>query len=118
VPAVKIHHKFIVLDAETKAPIVYTGSANFSKNSTNRNDENLLEIKGNSALAQTYLAEFVRLYEHYRARALYNLAHPKGKPAPGKTGATFVLKKTRDEWVKGAYKSGTKEFLARVSLAG
>jgi len=118
VPAVHIHHKFIVLDAETKAPIVYTGSANFSKNSTNRNDENLLEIKGNSALAQTYLAEFVRLYEHYRARALYNLAHPKGKPAPGKKGATFVLKRTRDEWVKGAYKPGTKEFLARVNLAG
>ena len=118
VPAVHIHHKFIVLDAETKTPTVYTGSANFSKNSTNRNDENLLEIKGNSALAQTYLAEFIRLYEHYRARALYNMAHPKGKTAPGKKGATFVLKTTRDEWVKGAYKAGTKEFLARVNLAG
>ena len=117
VPAVHIHHKFIVLDAETKSPIIYTGSANFSKNSTNRNDENLLEITGNPALAQTYLAEFMRLYEHYRARALYNVAHPKGTPVPGKKGDTFTLKKTRDEWVKGAYKPGTKEFLARVNLA-
>ena len=116
VPAVHIHHKFIVLDAETKSPTIYTGSANFSKNSTNRNDENLLEIKGNPALAHAYLAEFMRLYEHYRARALYNISHPKGKPAPGKKGDTFTLKKTRDEWVRGAYKPGTKEFLARVNL--
>jgi len=117
VPAVHIHHKFIVLDAETAHPVIYTGSANFSKNSTNRNDENLLEIKGNPALAQTYLAEFMRLYEHYRARALYNLAHPKGKPAPGKKGQAFILKRTRDQWVKGAYKPGTKEHLARVNLS-
>src|SRR6266542_4799872 len=33
-------------------------------------DENLLEIKGSPRLAQIYLAEFLRLYEHYRARAL------------------------------------------------
>jgi phosphatidylserine/phosphatidylglycerophosphate/cardiolipin synthase-like enzyme len=118
VPAVHIHHKFIVLDAETKTPTIYTGSANFSKNSTNHNDENLLEITGDAALAQTYLAEFLRLYEHYRARALYNVAHPKGRAAPGKKGAAFVLKRTRDEWVKGAYKAGTKEFLARVNLVG
>jgi len=117
VPAVHIHHKFLVLDAETKNPVIYTGSANFSKNSTNRNDENLLEIKGDRGLAQTYLAEFMRLYEHYRARALYNIAHPKGKPAPGKKGEAFVLKRTRDEWVKGAYTPGTKEYLARVNFA-
>ncbi len=117
VPAVHIHHKFLVLDAETKNPVIYTGSANFSKNSTNRNDENLLEIKGDRGMAQTYLAEFMRLYEHYRARALYNIAHPKGKPAPGKKGEAFVLKRTRDAWVKGAYTPGTKEFLARVNFA-
>ena len=106
-----------MLNAETDAPVIYTGSANFSKNSTNRNDENLLEITGNPALARTYFAEFMRLFDHYRARTLYDWAHPKGKPAPGKKGQTFVLKRTRDEWVKGAYTPGTKEFLARVNLA-
>lgn len=59
----------------------------------------------------------MRLYEHYRARALYDWAHPKGQPAPGNKGETFTLKRTRDEWVKGAYKPGTKEYLARVNLA-
>jgi len=123
-PAVHIHHKFIVIDAETENPIIYTGSNNLSNNSTHRNDENLLEIKGNAELAQTYFAEFMRLYEHYRARALWNMAHPpsKGKPkdsAPirSKLGQTFTLKTTRDEWVKGAYKAGTPEFLARTLFA-
>lgn len=32
-PPVIIHHKFIVIDAETENPIIYTGSANMSENS-------------------------------------------------------------------------------------
>jgi len=59
-PAVHIHHKFIVIDAETENPIIYTGSNNLSENSTHHNDENLLEIKGSPELAQTYFAEFMR----------------------------------------------------------
>ncbi len=126
VPAVHIHHKFIVIDAETKNPTIYTGSANLSKNSTNRNDENLLEIKGHPELAQTYFAEFIRLYEHYRARALWNMAHPTQKGQSGKAnkpqGSTkladaFTLKTKRDDWVRGAYKAGTPEFIARTTLA-
>jgi phosphatidylserine/phosphatidylglycerophosphate/cardiolipin synthase-like enzyme len=123
-PAVHIHHKFIVIDAETEQPVIYTGSNNLSENSTHHNDENLLEIKGSPELAQTYLAEFMRLYEHYRARALWNMAHPpnKGKvkdtvKASSKLGQTFTLKTTREGWVKGAYKKGSPESLARTVLA-
>jgi len=124
-PAVHIHHKFIIIDAESDSPTIYTGSANLSKNSTNHNDENLLEITGSPELAQTYFAEFMRLYEQYRARALWNMAHrtekTKGKkPSPdsqAKLARTFTLKTTRDAWVKGAYKRGTPEFLARTTLA-
>lgn len=123
-PAVHIHHKFIIIDAETDKPTIFTGSANLSANSTNHNDENLLEITASTALAQTYVAEFLRLYEHYRARALWNLTHPKGKirerlaPAVAREmAATFTLRRTRDAWVKGAYKPGTPEFLARTQLA-
>ncbi len=124
-PAVHIHHKFIIIDAETDKPTIFTGSANLSANSTNHNDENLLEITGTPGLAQTYLAEFLRLYEHYRARMLWNLAHPSGKmkgkklppAAAAKVAQAFTLKKTRDEWVRGAYKPGTPEFRARTQLA-
>ena len=52
-----MHHKVIVIDAET----VITGSYNFSKNAEERNSENLLIIKGNSDIAQAYLAEFDRI---------------------------------------------------------
>lgn len=132
-PAVHIHHKFIIIDADTDSPTIYTGSANLSANSTNHNDENLLEITGSPQLAQTYLAEFMRIYEHYRARALWNLAHPaSGKPSSAKRtkskrtppaaakriAETFTLKTTRDAWVKEAYKRGTPAFLERTTLAG
>jgi phosphatidylserine/phosphatidylglycerophosphate/cardiolipin synthase-like enzyme len=122
-PAIHIHHKFIVVDAETSTPTIYTGSNNLSNNSTHNNDENLLEIKGNPALAQTYLAEFMRLYEHYRARALWNMNHPGGArlkqsvDPKSKLGQTFTLKTARDQWVKGAFSKGTPEYLARTLFA-
>lgn len=127
-PAVHIHHKFIIIDADTDQPTIYTGSANLSNNSTNKNDENLLEITGSPALAQTYLAEFMRIYEHYRARALWNIAHPgaakasktkaKLPPASAKRIAqTFTLKTKRDDWVRNAYKRGSPEFIERQTLA-
>ena len=119
-PAVHIHHKFIVIDAETDAPTIFTGSANLSKNSTNFNDENLLEITGSPELAQTYLAEFMRLYEHYRARAIWNMP-PSTKGGSDKVGRqrqkAFTLKTKRDDWVKRAYEDGTPEAIARVNLA-
>jgi len=105
-----IHHKFVVIDAETDSPTIYTGSANMSNNSTHNNDENLLEIKGDVALAHTYLAEFMRLYEHYRARALWQAqAHTPGD--------TFKLKKT-SIWAQQAYTKGTPEFRARKAMVG
>jgi phosphatidylserine/phosphatidylglycerophosphate/cardiolipin synthase-like enzyme len=119
-PAVHIHHKFIVIDADTEAPTIYSGSANLSKNSTNYNDENLLEIKGNPELAQAYFAEFMHLYEHYRARAIWDMGGTGRSSRSGATGSrqAFTLKTTRDGWVKRAYKQDSLDELARVSLAG
>lgn len=114
IPTVHIHHKFIVIDGETANPTIYTGSANMSKNSVENNDENLLEIKGNARLAQAYVAEFFRLYEHYRARALWDRYHPAGKTT--KKVAGLRLKTKRDDWVKSSYKEGTLEYISRVNL--
>ena len=72
---VYVHHKFLVIDGEMDDPIVYSGSANMSANSVFYNDENLLEITSCPRLARIYLAEFMRLFEHYRAR----LAHAMKK---------------------------------------
>ncbi len=114
-PPIHVHHKFIVIDGDTSSPTIYSGSPNFSAASENGNDENVLEIKGNSRLAEIYIAEFMRLYNHYRARAIWDRTHgaPKAKtPAGGQD--PLVLQKTRDAWVKDAYSKGTKAYLSRI----
>ena len=107
---VYIHHKFLVIDGETDHPIVYTGSANMSKSSLANNDENLLEIQDSPTLAGIYLAEFMRLYEHYRARAVWSRAkHDDWK--------TYRLQPD-SRWARKAYAAGTPEFKSRVNMAG
>jgi len=108
-PPVIIHHKFIVIDAETDSPTIYTGSANMSGNSVFKNDENLLEIKGSPRLARIYLAEFMRLYEHYRARAHFITFKKSGK------SADFSLSKDRG-WADAHYTIGTPEYKARIRM--
>ncbi len=113
-PPVIIHHKFIVIDAETDSPTIYTGSANMSGNSVFKNDENLLEIKGSPRLARIYLAEFMRLYEHYRARARF-IVFKKSGAAPADSG--FALVSDR-RWADAHYKPGTPEYKARIRMLG
>jgi len=109
-PPVIIHHKFVIIDAETDSPVIYTGSANMSGNSVFGNDENLLEMKGSPRLAHIYLAEFLRLYEHYRARASF-ISSKKGG------GNTFSLS-ADSGWAKKHYKRGTPEYKARLRMLG
>ena len=63
-----VHNKFMIVDPLSKAPVVITGSANFSLNSTTGNDENMLVIRGDTRVADIYLGEFVRLWRHYYFR--------------------------------------------------
>jgi phosphatidylserine/phosphatidylglycerophosphate/cardiolipin synthase-like enzyme len=106
---VYIHHKFIVIDAETTNPIIYTGSANMSKNSLHRNDENILEIRRSRQLAEIYLSEFLRLYEHYRARSIWN-QWEEGKRRDYKL-------EEDSSWAVDYYKPGTPKYKSRISLS-
>ena len=108
--AVVIHHKFVVIDAEGDNPIIYTGSANMSENSEHNNDENLIELK-DKHVASVYLAEFMRLYEHYRARAvaIKDAGKPKGK-------RRLILEPSR-KWANKYYKDGSPEAKARIAMA-
>jgi hypothetical protein len=63
-----IHTKYALLDPLGANPMVITGSANFSKASTDTNDENMLVIRGDKHVADIYLGEFMRLYAHYAFR--------------------------------------------------
>ncbi len=110
-PPVVIHHKFIVIDAEGANPIVYTGSANMSRNSEQYNDENLLEVR-DTRIAAIYLAEFLRLYEHYRARALSIGTKRRGASAPRQLALA-----ADSSWAKKYYVAGSPEEKARIALA-
>ncbi|MBC7781338.1 MAG: hypothetical protein H7125_14685 [Proteobacteria bacterium] len=63
-----IHTKFMLIDPLGRDPIVITGSANFSEASTTANDENMLVIRGNARVADIYVGEYMRLWNHYAFR--------------------------------------------------
>lgn len=64
----KIHAKTIVIDPWSDNPKVLIGSANFSKASCKDNDENAMLITGDKRLAAIMTTEFMRMYDHYKAR--------------------------------------------------
>jgi phosphatidylserine/phosphatidylglycerophosphate/cardiolipin synthase-like enzyme len=67
-----VHNKIILIDPLSSSPVVITGSANYSENSTTKNDENTLIIKGDTRVADIYLTEYVRLFDHFSFREWIN----------------------------------------------
>ena len=65
-----IHDKFLLCDPLGADPIVVTGSANFSAASTRDNDENMIIIRGDRRVADSYFTEFNRLFFHYYFRSV------------------------------------------------
>jgi phosphatidylserine/phosphatidylglycerophosphate/cardiolipin synthase-like enzyme len=73
VPGLNGHVKYVptmylLIDPLDPAPLVITGSANFSDASTRDNDENLLVIRGDTRVADIHLGEFMRLFNHFYFR--------------------------------------------------
>lgn len=97
-----IHSKFMLVDPFGDNPILITGSANFSPNSTSVNDENMLIIKGNKRAVDIYFTEFNRLFNHYYFRSLF--VSNTGKPKEDDK-RLFLLED--DSWVKTGYKDGS-----------
>jgi phosphatidylserine/phosphatidylglycerophosphate/cardiolipin synthase-like enzyme len=106
-----IHTKYMLIDALGDDPIVVTGSANFSDASTKNNDENMLIIRGDTRVADIYLGEFMRLYTHYRFRALAQRAAAEGRP-PEKL---FLAED--DSWARRYYDEGRAKFQERLLFA-
>jgi phosphatidylserine/phosphatidylglycerophosphate/cardiolipin synthase-like enzyme len=80
-----IHTKFMLVDPLSSDPIVITGSANFSDASTRQNDENMLVIRGSTRVADLYLGEFMRLFNHFefRSRVAADRANGRGPELAG-----------------------------------
>lgn len=93
-----VHTKYMLIDPLGNDPIVIVGSANFSAASTDTNDENMLVIRGNAAVADVYLGEFMRLFSHYAFRESLTF---HGATSPSKALVRKYLRETAD-WVDGA----------------
>lgn len=64
-----IHTKYMLIDPLGDDPMLITGSANFSINSTKNNDENMVIIRGDKYVMDMYLGEFMRIFDHFRFRS-------------------------------------------------
>jgi phosphatidylserine/phosphatidylglycerophosphate/cardiolipin synthase-like enzyme len=63
---VNIHSKVIVLDPFGANPVVMTGSHNLGFKASSANDDNLVIIEGNAALARAYAINIIAIYQTYR----------------------------------------------------
>jgi phosphatidylserine/phosphatidylglycerophosphate/cardiolipin synthase-like enzyme len=63
---VHIHSKVIVLDPFGANPVVMTGSHNLGFKASSANDDNLMIIEGNAALAASYAVNIIATYQTYR----------------------------------------------------
>lgn len=110
-----VHTKYMLIDPLGTDPIVVVGSANFSKASTITNDENMLVIRGNQAVADIYLGEFMRLFTHYAFRESLKF---KGATDPAQALLRKHLVKDTS-WVDGGYfRTGADRHLRRLYFSG
>jgi phosphatidylserine/phosphatidylglycerophosphate/cardiolipin synthase-like enzyme len=74
-----VHTKFMLVDPLSEHPTTVTGSANFSGPSTDKNNENMLVIRGDTRVADIYLGEFMRQFSHYAFREAATRDHEAGR---------------------------------------
>ena len=106
---IHIHSKIIAIDPLGSDPIIVTGSANFSMNSTEVNDSNSLVIRGHTSVADIYATEFMRMFEHYHFRA---------SEAAATTKSTTLSLAEDDTWSDKYYVKDSKEEKDRRLFAG
>jgi phosphatidylserine/phosphatidylglycerophosphate/cardiolipin synthase-like enzyme len=73
---VNIHSKVIVIDPFGQNPVVMTGSHNMGFKASSANDDNLVIIEGNGALAAAYAINILAIFQTYRWNS-YVEAHRK-----------------------------------------
>ena len=68
-----------MIDPFSDAPIVVTGSHNFSDSASKKNDENFVIVRGHQALAEKYTVHVMSVYAHYRWRSYVRETLAAGK---------------------------------------
>ena len=102
----------MIIDPLGEDPLVITGSANFSDASTRKNDENMLVIRGDRRVADIYLSEFMRLFNHFQFRGLVRARRTTGP----ESARSFLV--PDDSWKDRYYQPGTPKYLERLYFAG
>lgn len=98
------HTKYMLIDPLSDDPLVVSGSANFSTASTTKNDENMLVVRGDTRVADIYLGEFLRLFNHHYFRFL-------AQQGDQEVFGSFL--KTDDSWTRQYFEPGTVHFKQR-----
>jgi len=108
-----VHTKFMLIDPLSQNPTVISGSANFSDNSTTKNDENMLVIQDDTRVADIYLGEFARLFNHFYFRYIANLLRTD-EASPDRSHAFL---KPDDSWTEKYYQPGSIKEKQRLLFA-
>ena len=110
-----IHTKCMLVDPLSNDPIVITGSANFSEASTNRNEENMVIVRGDTRLADIFLGEFMRSFSHYAFREAVYIWTMSGKTEEWRPND---LKTRAQDWLPPYFRKGSEEALKRTFFSG
>lgn len=111
-----VHTKLMLVDPLTSDPIVVTGSANWSDESSRNNDENMLVIRGDTRTADIYLTDFMRIFNHYRLRGVAGLPPEEAEPGPAHEADASLAED--DAWVAPFYVAGSPEAKERRLFSG
>lgn len=103
-----VHTKYMLIDALTDNPTIITGSANFSIASVEQNDENMIVIQGDTAVADVYFTEFVRLFDHFYSRNKHN---------ESKSPRSWGDVADDDSWLKPYFDTSNQLFRERMLLS-
>ncbi|PZQ65689.1 MAG: hypothetical protein DI570_00890 [Phenylobacterium zucineum] len=74
-----IHDKFCVIDPLSDDCSVILGSHNLGFKASYANDENMVIVSGDRALAEAYAVHVLDVYDHYRFRAIQSERQRQGK---------------------------------------
>jgi hypothetical protein len=97
-----VHSKVLIIDPLSSDPVVVTGSHNFSASASEKNDENLVIVRGHKKLAIAYAVDVMSVYDHYRYRS-----YIRETLAQGKTPWSYL--DDNDQWLKVELKSKAQE---------
>lgn len=106
---VYIHTKFLLIDPLDDEPTLVTGSANFSHASCADNDEDMLLISGHRSVADVYLTEFLRMFDHYAFRQLLH---------DHRTGIRSLALAPDDTWTAPYFREGSQRQRERLLFSG